>query len=80
MKQNSGVDRRRLLSGITGLAGFAALQGVAMGAAAAEKPAAGAKPSNMGVPANGRAYERKALWTRKARRRASVPTWPTWWS
>ncbi|MBK7312271.1 nitrilase-related carbon-nitrogen hydrolase [Candidatus Aalborgicola defluviihabitans] len=61
MKQNSGVDRRRLLSGITGLAGFAALQGVAMGAAAAEKPAAGAKPSNMGVPANGRAYERKPL-------------------
>jgi len=46
---------------MTGLAGFAALQGAATGAAAAEKPAAAAKPSDLGVPANGRAYERKPL-------------------
>ena len=61
MTQGSRIDRRRMMTGITGLAGLTALEGMSMAAAAADKPAPGSKPEDLGVPANGRAYERKPL-------------------
>ena len=61
MTKGSGIDRRRMISGITGIAGLTALGGASTAALAADKPAAGSKSEVTGVPANGRAYERKAL-------------------
>lgn len=58
MTKGLAIDRRRM---ITGLAGLSALGGVSTFAAAADKPAPGSKPEDLGVPANGRAYERKPL-------------------
>lgn len=61
MTKSSGIDRRRLITGITGLAGIGALGGASTASSAADKPAPGAKAEVTGVPANGRAYERKPL-------------------
>ncbi len=58
MTQESGIGRRRMLAGLTGIAGWTALDSRA---AAADAPAPGSAPADLGVPANGRAYERKPL-------------------
>ena len=58
MTQDSGIGRRRMLAGLTGIAGLTALDSRA---AAADAPAPGSAAADLGVPANGRAYERKPL-------------------
>lgn len=61
MTQDPGIDRRRLITGITGFAGLSVLEGMSNLAAAANTSARRSRSADVNVPANGRAYERKEL-------------------
>lgn len=61
MTKDSGIDRRRLITGITGLAGLSVLDGMSAVAAAADKRTQESGNTEVSVSPNGRAYERKPL-------------------
>ncbi len=61
MANDPGIDRRRLITGITGLAGLSVLDGMSTVAAAAGNRLQGSGNGDVSVAANGRAYERKPL-------------------